>query len=117
LILRRELNYPPFSTLVKLSFTAKTSAKVNFESEKLYEKLLATFRGAKIATERSEDSTLYSLFSTQTSPPYESYAKTPGKAQINIAVKTKPENLDALAKLAKVVPPEWKVEVGPESLL
>ena len=115
--LRRELNYPPFSTLVKLSFTAKTSAKVNFESEKLYEKLLATFRGAKIATERSEDSTLYSLFSTQTSPPYESYAKTPGKAQINIAVKTKPENLDALAKLAKVVPPEWKVEVGPESLL
>jgi primosomal protein N' len=96
---RQELGYPPFTTLVKLTFSAKTSAKVNLEAEKLSEKLENLDSGLII------------------SPPYESYSKTPGKVQINIAVRTKPEDLESLAKLSKVVPPDWKVEVDPESLL
>jgi len=96
---RQELGYPPFTTLIKLTFSAKNSAKANLEVEKLSEKL------------ENLDSRLI------ISPPYESYAKTPGKAQINVAVRTKPGDLESLAKLTKVVPPEWKVEVDPESLL
>jgi len=96
---RRELDYPPFSTLVKLSFFAKSSAKANSETEKLLEKL------------KNLDSRLV------ISPPYESYAKTPGKIQINIAIRSKSKELEPLAKLARAIPPEWKVEVDPESLL
>ena len=99
--IRRELNYPPFSTLVKLSFTAKSSAKANLKAERLYELLSVDYRLPKM----------------EVSPPYESYAKTPGKTQINIVVRTKPGELEPLVKLAEVVPPEWKVEVEPESLL
>ena len=37
--------------------------------------------------------------------------------QLNLTVKIKPNDVAALAKLAKVIPPEWKAEVDPESLL
>ena len=100
---RRELGYPPFSTLVKLSFSAKSSAKANSGTEKLLEKL------------KNLDSRLI------ISLPYESYTKTPGKIQINVAIKlplpTKAGQPWAGAKLARAIPPEWKVEVDPESLL
>ena len=100
---RQELGYPPFTTLVKLTFSAKNSAKANLEAEKLSENL------------ENLDSQLI------ISPPYESYSKIPGKAQINIAIKLalqpKAGRPWVGAKLAKVVPPDWKVEVDPESLL
>ena len=51
------------------------------------------------------------------SAPYEPYGRTPGKVQLNLTVKIKPNDVAALAKLAKVIPPEWKAEVDPESLL
>ncbi|MEX1068395.1 MAG: hypothetical protein WED08_01155, partial [Patescibacteria group bacterium] len=95
---RRELGYPPFTTPIRLSYSAKSSAKASLGAEKLF-------------------STLYSLFSDQVSPPYEPYSPAPGKHQLNMVVRTKPGDLDALAKIAKAVPPDWKTEVDPESLL
>ncbi|GMR18905.1 MAG: hypothetical protein BMS9Abin34_027 [Patescibacteria group bacterium] len=109
---RRELSYPPFSTLVKLTFTSRSTAKTNLEAEKLHEKL----------------STLNSKLPTiNVSPPYPPYLPTPRKIQLNLAVKIKtcPKRSEekgaqlekTLAKLSKVIPPEWKIEVDPESLL
>jgi len=99
---RQKLGYPPFRTLVKLSFSAKRSAKVSLEAEKMFEEISGV--SDKVS-------------GIETSPPYEPYSKTPGKYQLNIAIKTKPGDLAVLAKLAKIVPSEWKVEVDPESLL
>ncbi|HLD96440.1 MAG TPA: hypothetical protein VI794_01860 [Patescibacteria group bacterium] len=94
---RRELGYPPFSTLIKLSFSAKSSTRANPEAENLYEQI--------------QD------MGYEISAPYEPYGRTPGKVQLNLTVKIKPNDVAALAKLAKVIPPEWKAEVDPESLL
>lgn len=99
---RKELGYPPFTTLVKLNFSGKSSAKVNLEADKMFEAILNL---------KSK------ILDLRVSPPYEPYSKIPGKFQINIAVRIKTGNLDALAKLATVVPPDWKAEVEPESLL
>lgn len=104
---RRKFSFPPFATLVKLSYKAKSSIKVRLEAEKLYEKLKLLVRirdsGVKI------------------SPPYGPYAKTPGNVQLNIAVKLpllpKAGQPWAGVKLSKIIPPDWRVEVDPESLL
>lgn len=97
---RRKLSYPPFSTLVKLTYTAKSSAKVNREAEKMYEKL------SGIGDQKS---------GLEVSPPYSPYLPTAGKVRLNIAVKAKKRT--DLVKLSEVVGPEWKIEVDPESLL
>lgn len=97
---RREFSFPPFSTLVKLTFAAKGSTKANFEAEKLYEKL------SEISDQRS---------GLQVSPPYQPYSATPGRFQLNIALKMK--KTSGLAKLSPLIPPGWRVEVDPESLL
>ena len=97
---RGELGYPPFSKLIKLSYTSKSPAQVNLEAEKLF-------------------AAISSLLPDQSSPPYEPYLKSPGKSQLNLAVKIRigSQSEDRLAKLSEVIPPEWRVEVDPESLL
>jgi primosomal protein N' len=97
---RKPFFYPPFGVLAKLEFSAKTTAKVNFEAEKLYEKL----------------STInYQLSTIKVTPPYPPYSKSRGKAQLNIAVKSKSRK--DLEKALDLVPPTWKIIVDPESLL
>ncbi len=100
---RKKFSFPPFATLIKLSYSAKSSAQVHLEAEGLYEKL-------------------QSLDSSQEpgvviSQPYEPYAKTPGKVQLNLTIKVKKSPEQILDKLSKITPPDWKVEVDPESLL
>jgi len=97
---RRPFLYPPFGTLAKLEFSAKTTAKVESESEKLYKTLLT------ISNQQS---------AIEVSPPYSPYKGTRGKAQLNIAVKTK--NRHDLNKILTNVPPTWRIIVDPESLL
>ncbi|MDP1710784.1 MAG: hypothetical protein Q8L46_02490 [candidate division WWE3 bacterium] len=103
---RKKFSLPPFATLVKLSYSAKSSTQVHLEAEGLYESILNL---------KSQTSNL------EISPPYEPYAKTPGKVQLNIAVKLKNKGAkqkeETLDKLSKTIPPDWKVEVDPESLL
>ena len=96
---RRELSFPPFCNLVRLTYTSKTRVKTNLEAEKLYERL----------------TTNYPLPTTEVSPPYSPYASTPGKVQLHLAIKA--SQPDQLAKLLREIDPEWKVEVDPESLL
>lgn len=95
---RRELSFPPASQLIKFAYTSKSSAKTNFEAEKLYEKLQAI-----------------SHLPLAVSPPYQPYAPTPGKFQLNISIKMKKSTPSA--KLLALVSPDWKIEVDPESLL
>ena len=104
---REELSLPPFSTLVKLSFTGKSSAKVNFEAEKLHEPLRRFGR--------SPDSETSGLAGVEISPPYTPYLPTPGKFQLNIAVKMRKDTSGD--KLLASIHPDWKIEVDPESLL
>lgn len=97
---RKPFFYPPFGVLAKLEFSAKTTAKVNLEAEKLYEKL------STISNQ---------LSTTNVSPPYPPYSKSRGKAQLNIAVKAKSRK--DLKKALDLVPPTWRIIVDPESLL
>lgn len=99
---RRNFSFPPFAALVKLSYKAKSSVKVRLEAEKLYKQLTANRKR---------------LTAIEVSPPYEPYTKKPGKVQLNLAVKIKPGGVAALTKLSKIIPPDWRVEVDPESLL
>ena len=101
---RQELSYPPSSTLVKLTFTSRSTAKTNLEAEKMCERLL------EINGQRTD---------LKVSPPYLPYSSTPRKVQLNIAIKIPqgPRLQASLDKLSKVVGPEWRVEVDPESLL
>jgi len=96
---REELGYPPFSTLVKLTYASRSAAKTNLEAEKLFAALSPLFPNVY--------------------PPYEPYTKTPGKYALHLAVriKTGSQSEKLLAKLAEAVPPEWRAEVDPESLL
>ena len=97
---RKPLLYPPFGVLAKLEFSAKTTAKVNFEAEKLYQELTANCK------QRT---------AVKISPPYPPYQRSRGKAQLNITVKAKTRH--KLEKALALVPPIWKVTVDPESLL
>ncbi len=101
---RKELGYPPFFTLVKLTYTSKSIAKTGLEAEKLYEKLLA------VSTKQ---------LAIEVSPPYEPYSKTPRKIRLNMAIKieSNPNIEQDLDKLSKVISTDWRVEVDPESLL
>lgn len=97
---RQKFSLPPFSTLVKLTYTSKSRIKTNLEAEKLYERLTANGK------QRT---------AVEISPPYEPHAKAPGKAQLHLAIKTSQPG--QLGKLLEEVDPKWKVEVDPESLL
>lgn len=101
---RKELGYPPFSTLVKLTYTSRSTAKTSLEAERLYEKI-SEIKDHKL--------------SIDISPPYEPYLKTPRKMQLNIAIKIKSRsNIDrTLDKISKVIPTDWRIVVDPESLL
>jgi primosomal protein N' (replication factor Y) len=101
---RKELGYPPFSTLVKLTYTSKSVAKTGLEAEKLGEKLLA------VSTKQ---------LAIEVSPPYEPYSKTPRKIRLNMAIKieSNPNIEQDLDKLSKLISTDWRVEVDPESLL
>lgn len=96
---RKELGYPPFSTLVKLTYASKSPAKTSREAEKLFAAL--------------------SSLLPDVSPPYEPYARTPGKSALHLAVRIKKgsQSEESLVKLAEAVPPAWRTEVDPESLL
>lgn len=97
---RKPFLYPPFGVLAKLEFSAKTTTKVNFEAEKLYEKLSAISN---------------QLSTIKISPPYPPYTKPRGKAQLNIAVRAKTRQ--ELQRILANVPPSWRIIVDPESLL
>jgi len=94
---RQEFSFPPFSTLIKLTFVSKSNIKTTLEAEKMSEKLAEFSPPFKV------------------SPPYSPHTSTPGKVQLNIAIKA--HRNDQLAKLLEVVDPQWKVEVDPETLL
>ncbi len=95
---RKPLMYPPFGALAKLEFSAKTTAKVESEAQRLYKKLLTN--------------QLPTIF---VSPPYPPYAKTRGRVQLNIAVKARSRR--ELGKALTLVPSSWKIIIDPESLL
>ena len=98
---RKELDYPPFSTLVKLSYQSKSAVKTTQEADKLLTKLSP-------------------LKELTVSPPYEPYQPKPDIFHLNLVIKIKGEEekvREALAKLSSLLPTDWKADVDPESLL
>ncbi len=94
---RQELSFPPFCTLVKLTYTSQSSVKTNLAAEKLSEVLT------------------HLPPSLKTSPPYPPYSPSPGKIQLHLTIKI--SQPDQLAKIIGEIDPEWKIEVDPETLL
>ena len=101
---RKSLSYPPFSTLVKLSFQSKSAVKTTQEAEKLAE-MLTQLKDGKV----------------EVSSPYEPYQGKPGIFQLNLALKIKSQEenkvTELLGKIANLLPAGWKADVDPESLL
>lgn len=100
---RQELSFPPFCTLVKLTYTSQSSVKTNLEAEKLSEVLSHLPPSLKV------------------SPPYSPYSPTSatkwGARKIQLHLTIKASQPGQLAKIIGEIDPEWKIEVDPESLL
>ncbi|MEX1061727.1 MAG: hypothetical protein WEC39_01280 [Patescibacteria group bacterium] len=98
---RKKLNYPPFATLLKLSFASRSAVKTTQESEKLAEglaNLTKNFKGLEI------------------SPFYEPYQPKPGIYQLNLAIKIR-NGEEILNKIVPLIPTGWRADRDPESLL
>ncbi|TES96312.1 primosomal protein N' [Patescibacteria group bacterium] len=97
---RRELNYPPFGQLIKLIYTAKKEEKC-FEVGVKLKLNLARFQH-KIGLEDAEIIGPTPAFIPKVGDQYRYYLILKGKG---------------VRKLLPAVPPSWRIDIDPESLL
>jgi len=108
--IRKTLNYPPFSQIIKLTFEHRDSQKAQDEAKILLEKLKQQIQSqSKIEN--------YKLKIDLLGPVPAFIPKIAGKHRWNIIIKSKIKNLKQRNKLLIIVPSTWKIEVDPESLL
>ena len=100
---RKTLNYPPFSQIIKLSFEHKDLKKAEDETRILFEKLKQQIQSQ--------------LKIDLLGPVPAFIPKIAGKHRWNIIIKSKIKDLKKRNKLLIIVPSTWKIEVDPESLL
>ncbi len=97
---RRSFNYPPFKLLIKLIAQNKDKAACASEAREIYDKI----------KERP-------VPSMQIMDPYPYYrSKLRGNFRYNILIKIREDELPEL-KLKEIVPADWLIDIGPDSLL
>ncbi len=99
---RKKFNYPPFSEIIKLSYSHKNFIKAKNESTILKEKL------------KQQAKNLSKVQILGPTPAFVS--KEAGKYKWNIVIKSQ-LNIDEKNRLLIIVPSAWETEVDPESLL
>ncbi|MBI3335546.1 MAG: primosomal protein N' [Candidatus Portnoybacteria bacterium] len=101
---RKMLNYPPFSSIIKLTFTHRNESRAREESEVLYKKL-----------QRQAVNCQLSIVNCQFLGPAPAFlAKLKGKYRYNILLKLKAnEDRKLKANLLLTVPPSWDVDIDP----
>lgn len=94
---RKELNYPPFSKLIKIIFQDKSNSKAFYLSDQLIKKIK------------------YSKLKIEILGPLPTYPRrVRGKFRYNIIIKTKSQDLKDIYNL---VPPDFIIDVDPERLI
>jgi primosomal protein N' (replication factor Y) len=123
---RQELNYPPFSQLIKLTYQHRNAKKTEQEAKILVEKLkqqITANRKQLIVNDKQTNAV-----NTQTiiilgpSPAF--IPKTKGKHIWQIVLKCKSpiayresEHLKARNQILKIIPPDWVVDVDPIQII
>lgn len=102
---RKKFNYPPFSSLIKLSITHKNLFKIKKEAFELKQKV--EDKAAKL--------NIGNLEIMGPAPAF--IEKLKGKYQWKLILKLKIENLKLRNNLLSIVPPNWKVDVGPGKII
>jgi len=108
--IRKTLNYPPFSQIIKLTFEHKNSQKAKQEAKILFEKLKIQINNFFAQDEPAPEWQLLG-------PVPAFIPRVAGKYRWNIIIKSKIKNLKKRNKLLIIVPSTWEVEVDPDSLL
>ncbi len=105
--IRKALNYPPFSQIIKLTFEHKDPQKAKDETKILLEKLKQQAKNLQF--------TIYNLELLGPVPAF--IPKIAGKYRWQIVIKSKIKNIKQRNKLLMITPSTWEIEVDPESLL
>ncbi len=106
--IRKSLNYPPFSQIVKLSFKHKNPKKAEQEAKILFTKLEQQIKSGL----KDKESKIDLLGPVPAFIP-----KVAGKYQWHIIIKNRIRNLKNRNKLLQIIPSNWEVEVDSSSLL
>jgi primosomal protein N' (replication factor Y) len=108
---RKEFAYPPFSRLVKLTFSHPNEKKVIFESRRLWQELNKKIYGEPGRTIGQEKNI------TLTTPKPAYTTKIRNRFQYQIIIKL-PADFDLSRKnFLDTVPGNWIIDIDPESLL
>lgn len=115
---RKILNYPPFSQIIKLVFRHKDPQKAGSEAKILSAKLTQMLKTSKILNEAIIDT-------SEAVPAF--IPKEKSKYVWQIIIKAKPywlapvnerqELLRLRNKILMIVPPDWEIDIDPETLL
>jgi len=99
---RKNLWYPPYSEIIKLSYKGSEDSKTKKEAQRVKEKIEKRIKDQKV----------------QVLGPAPNYVpKVENKYIWNLIVKTEPENQKAKQKLRTLIPKDWQVDVNPIQVL
>jgi len=120
---RKELNYPPFSRLIKLTYQHKISKKAEEEARILGEKLKQQLKVLSLST-KSQDMDFEIL---GPAPCFIPKIKNKWRWKIVIKIKCKKflngniylseRQVKIRNDLLKIIPNNWKIEIDPDTLL
>ncbi len=123
--LRKLFNYPPFSQIIKLTFSHKNKQIAEQEAKRLYEKL--TIYGSQSPKTDEQKTTATNTQHTYKSenvgilstigPAPAFIPKKRGGYNWHIIIKIPPENQESKNKILRLIPSNWEIDVDPESLL
>lgn len=116
---RHELNYPPFSQLIKLTYQHKSAKKAEEEAKILTEKIkqqIAVHKKQLTAADKKSNSVnLHPLTILGPSPAF--ISKSKGKYIWQIILKSKIADLKLRNQILKIIPPDWIVDVDPIQII
>lgn len=101
--IREALNYPPFSSIIKLTYSHKNQQKTRQEAQILAKKLRQQILSYKL------QATSYKILGP--APAY--LLKLKGKYRYTILLKLQPTTYNLQAHLLSIIPSSWEVEVDP----
>ena len=113
---RERFSYPPFSKLIKLTFSHKDAKKAKSEAYNLkrrIEKQIEIYNLSAFAKASAGRQPMAQMLG----PTLSFIPKIRGKYRWNILIKLKTQEIKGIRKILTIIPPQWKIDVDPLSIL